>query len=372
MKKFFGDLKFLAIIFVGTFIYGFLGSYLFFDFKNKIDLIFPRLEVKKNIPVTQPAVLPVVIHPSKKTSDRGLYITWYTATDEKKFSQIREAARAAGLNTLVIDVKEELSKPFLELARKHRLSSDLKIQPNHWLYYLTKKLHQEGFIVTARLVVFKDDQLVLVRPDLAVLLKAGGIYRDKRGGRWSDPYAAEARLYNELMAESAAASGVDEVQLDYIRFPAEGAADYIFCPHEKENISKVEIINQFLASVKQRLEKYQVSLAGDIFGVTAWQSENDIKNLGQDLKLMSQYVDVISPMLYPSHFHDGYDGYPNPGAEPYYFIYTGVNKARQILGPGAKTIIIPWIQGFEMKSPNFGPEYILKQIKAARQAGSER
>jgi hypothetical protein len=103
----------------------------------------------------------------------------------------------------------------------------------------------------------------------------------------------------------------------------------------------------------------------DIFGVTAWQSKNDVKNLGQDLKRMGQYIDVISPMLYPSHFHRGYDGYANPGSEPYYFINAGVKKTKEILSEEAVTIV-PWIQGFDMCSPNFGPDYILQQVKACQ------
>jgi len=28
--------------------------------------------------------------------------------------------------------------------------------------------------------------------------------------------------------------------------------------------------------------------------------------------------------------------------------------------------VVPWIQGFNMKSPNYGPEYIREQIRACR------
>lgn len=306
----------------------------------------------------------------KKTSDKGLYITAYVAQSPDRFAGIRKRAKEVGLNTLVIDAKEILSRPFLELARQRKLMDNGQAMPNDWLSKLTKELQDEGFIVTARIVVFKDDHLVLARPDLGVRV-GGDLYRDRKGGKWADPYSDEVRLYNGLIAESAALSGVDEIQFDYIRFPAEGAALQASYPHYKKGISKVDAICNFLKDVKERVGKYNTSLAVDIFGITAWQSSYDVQNLGQDLKKMAKYLDVLSPMFYPSHFHAGYDGYDNPGSQPYYFVNTGIKKAQELLS-GEATILVPWIQGFNLKSPNFGPDYIRQQIKAAKDEKVER
>jgi hypothetical protein len=199
----------------------------------------------------------------------------------------------------------------------------------------------------------------------------GGLYRDRKGGKWADPYADEVRLYNVMIAETAAASGVDEVQFDYIRFPAEGAALSAHYPHAKKEVSKVDIICEFLKEVRERTNKYNTSLAVDIFGVTAWQSKSDIENLGQDLKRMAQYLDVLSPMFYPSHFHASYDGYANPGSYPYHFVNSGIKRSKEILSEEA-TALVPWIQGFNLRSPNYGPHYILEQIRGAGEEGIER
>jgi hypothetical protein len=286
------------------------------------------------------------------------------------FDQIRVESKKCGLNTFVIDAKWQLEKPLLESVKNHQLNSGTTVTPEAWLSKLCQELHQDGFIVTARIVVFKDDHLVIARPDLSIKLPDGSLYRDRKGGRYSNPYSPEVRLFNELIAERAALSGADEVQFDYIRFPAEGAARELSFPEEKNGISRVEIIASFLAGVKKRVSKYNVSLAVDIFGVTAWQSKADIKNLGQDLKVMSQYLDVISPMLYPSHFHAGYDGFANPGSHPYEFLYNGLKRSKEILSQEA-VAIVPWLQGFNMASPNFGPGYIRDQVRAAHELGIE-
>lgn len=306
----------------------------------------------------------------KRISGKGLYITAWTAQNPTRLAYIKRVAKSHGLNTIVVDAKEMISGPISELVKKRQLKADYRVQPDPWLSNLTKKLQEEGFIVTARVVVFKDDHLAIVRPDLTI--KHGNVlYRDKKGGRWVNPYRDEVRLYNALIAETCAVSGVDEVQFDYIRFPAEGTAAYLTFPEEAEQ-TRVEIITQFLKEVRERTEKYNTSLAVDIFGVTAWQSDWDVMTLGQSLEAMSRYLDVLSPMFYPSHFHRGYDGFANPGSEPYYFVNTGVRKALEILASAeAQTKLVPWIQGFNLLSPNYGPGYIKAQVEAAKDEGVE-
>lgn len=310
-------------------------------------------------------------HKTKRMSDRGIYITSYSAQSTKKMEYIKNIMKTRGLNTLVIDVNYLLDPQLIPSIKEHKLNNETKVATFYPLAKLIEEFHKDGFIVTARIVVFKDDHLIIARPDLSVMLPNGKPYRDRKGGHWADPYSKEVRLYKELMAEIAALSGFDEIQFDYIRFPAEGEAKNAVFPHQIKDVTRVDIICQFLADTKERLKKYNVSIGLDIFGVTAWQSKTDIKNLGQDLKQMAKYLDVLSPMLYPSHFHHGYDGYANPGSEPYYFMHTGVKKALEIIS-SETTTLVPWIQGFNLNSPNFGPDYITAQIKACNDAGVKR
>ena len=310
------------------------------------------------------------VHP-KRTSERGIYLTSWSAQSKTKVAYIKHIMKTRNLNTVVVDVNYVIDPVILPLIKAKKLNSNTIIPPQKWLQDFTKDFHDEGYIVTARIVVFKDDHLIIARPDLGVRLPDGSLYRDRKGGYWVDPYSDEARLYKVIMSEIAAASGVDEIQYDYIRFPAEGSAKYAVLPHQKNDVNRVNIICQFLKEAREATSKYNVALAVDIFGVTAWQSKIDIDTLGQDLKKMAKYIDVLCPMLYPSHFHNGYDGIPNPGSEPYYFMNTGIEKSLEILS-GEATVLAPWIQGFNLKSPNYGPEYIRAQVKACRDNGFDR
>jgi len=308
----------------------------------------------------------------KRISDKGIYVTAWVAQTPKRFAELRKTCKAHNINTIVVDVKEMISKDITDLIKKKELKADTKIAPSPWLQKLTSLLHEEGFIVSARIVTFKDDHLAIARPDLAIKMKTGGIYRDRKGGKWVDPYSAEVRLYNTAIAECAALSGADEIQFDYIRFPAEGGTKNMLLSFEDKK-TRVETITLFLKETRERLKKYNVSMAADIFGVTAWQSKTDVVTLGQSVTEMANYLDVLSPMLYPSHFHNGYDGYSNPGAYPYYFVNAGVIKTQSmIMSSEAHTQQVPWIQGFNMKSPNYGPGYIAEQIRACKDAGVNR
>ncbi|MBI5701814.1 hypothetical protein HZC34_08260 [Candidatus Saganbacteria bacterium] len=317
------------------------------------------------------AIPQFVPHKVKILSSKGIYVTSSTAQSKKSLEYIKNILKTRNLDTIVLDVNYIIDKDIIPLIQEKKLHSDTQLKPNTWLKNFTDEMHKLGYIVTARIVVFKDDHLIIARPDLSVMNPGGTIMRDRKGGHWVDPYADEARLYKVAMSEVAALSGVDEIQFDYIRFPVEGNAKYTVFPHQKKDVSRVGIICQFLEETKERLKPYNVSLAVDIFGVAAWQSKNDVENLGQDLKLMAKYLDILSPMLYPSHFHNGYDGFANPGSEPYYFLNSGVKRSLEILS-GEATQLAPWIQGFNMRSPNYGPEYIRAQVKACRDAGVKR
>lgn len=304
----------------------------------------------------------------KKTSERGIYITGTTAQRSAFFKQLRDRAKRVGINTLVIDIKSFLARPFMDLARRHALLSTSSAEASPWLTQLVQNLHAEGFRVSGRIVVFKEDHLVLARPDLGVRNRAtGGTWTDRKGGRWADPYSDEVQHFNFLISLAAAKSGIDEIQFDYIRFPTDGSIGTLSYAHA-DSRSHVKVIMDFLRKVRTGVEPYRTSLALDIFGVTAWQSKVDVLHLGQDLRELSHYLDVVSPMLYPSHFHSGYDGFANPGSHPYYFMNKGVLKSQEILA-GLPVKVVPWIQGFNLRSPNYGSGYIREQIRAIQDTG---
>lgn len=301
-----------------------------------------------------------------KSAQKGVYYTFFTGAIPKKIDSLIENYKSTGLNTLVLDIKdiEGIIGVSIEAQKAIELGACDRIFIKD-LKSLVDKLHKEGIIVSARITVFKDRFLAKKRPDLALRDKNGAIHIENDGINWVNPFSEEVWDYNIDIAEAAIKCGVDEIQFDYIRFPEKGRPDDILVPQYK---AKYNAIEGFLKRAKERLDKYNVSIAIDTFGVMAWNKERDIEIIGQRIWEMAKYVDVICPMLYPSHFDSGFDNHPAPANDPYLFMKRGTEKTQKLL-KGVDVKIVPWIQGFRWRVKNFNEKYVLDQIKAIEESG---
>ena len=82
---------------------------------------------------------------------------------------------------------------------------------------------------------------------------------------------------------------------------------------------------------------------------------------------MAQHCDVLSPMIYPSHFF-GMDGIAHPGDEPAHFIGESMDRF-ELITKGSGVVIRPWLQAFHWRTKTYSPEYIKVQVEVARQKG---
>jgi len=184
---------------------------------------------------------------------------------------------------------------------------------------------------------------------------------------WCDPTNKYIQDYNIDIALELAEKGVDEIQFDYIRFPTLGNLSDAKYSYNFGKMSKDETITLFLKRAYNKISQRNTLLSIDIFGVVAWGKEIDIKRTGQRVESLSKYCDIISPMLYPSHFNNNFDGFSNPADNPYYFIYTGCKK---VIALSKGKTIRPWIQAFKWRITSYNKEYILEEILACRNSGA--
>jgi len=74
-------------------------------------------------------------------------------------------------------------------------------------------------------------------------------------------------------------------------------------------------------------------------------------------------------MVYPSHFHEGVNGYAVPGAHPE-IVGWGTKQAVDVMKrAGSKALVRPWIQAFPWHAPGYDTSYVLREIAQARAAG---
>ncbi|MBI6546936.1 MAG: polysaccharide deacetylase family protein [Cyanobacteria bacterium NC_groundwater_1444_Ag_S-0.65um_54_12] len=297
---------------------------------------------------------------------KGIYCTSTTASFERIFKLAKEL-KAVGGNTVIFDVKDG---PIAFLAK------DAKVRAlSEWDHTITdlpklvERLHASGIHVAARQVLFNDPVLAKKRPDLAIHSKRnpGKVWLEHGKLRWVDPSQPEVQDYNLRLAKELAQSGVDEIQFDYVRFPAQGDTRDCRYTFDETKLAKHEVITGFLRRAREELAPHGMLISIDVYGVIAWNKDIDQRITGQKLEDMAKYVDVICPMVYPSHFYPPFDGFNYPADQPYYFVSQGVERLRQLVGPDCPTIR-PWLQAFPYMVSRFSSTYVAKQLQAARDA----
>jgi hypothetical protein len=301
---------------------------------------------------------------------RGLYLTHYGIGSKLLRNRVLELIAERGLNTLVIDVKGDrgyLSYKYdLPLARE---IGALRIPTIKDIGALVRDLHSRKIYVVGRIVAFKDNLLANAHPEWAIMdTRTGKPWIDNEKLAWVDPFHEEVWRYDIGIARAAAQAGFDEIQFDYVRFPTDGrlSATRYSRPNTLEN--RVKTINRFLETAARELLPYNVYFSADVFGYVPWNF-NDT-DIGQSLPELSQYVDYICLMVYPSGYHLGIPGYRIPVSHPHEVVYLTLEQAKKRLNGQAEKFR-PWLQNFRdygFDRRPFTEEAIRLQIQACKEA----
>ena len=309
---------------------------------------------------------PVLV--SKHFEVRAIYLTGTMAGSAKGLEIVRKW-REAGGNSVVFDIKD--SDGSVSVPTGLPLSPDQKSFPIRNLPKYTAFLHQQGMHAIARIAIFRDEALVAKHPELAVQSRAhGGAWRENGKLAWTDSSNPKVWEYNIALARFAAANGADEIQFDYVRFPAEGDqkdAKFTF-EGQHPGWQRSDAIVHFLQQAQAELKPSGVLFSLDVFGVMAWQRPIDLSHTGQDIAQMAKYCDVLSPMIYPSHFF-GMDGYANPGDAPEHFISESMDRYEKVTASSG-VVLRPWLQAFGWRTKTYSPAYILTQVAVSHAKGA--
>jgi hypothetical protein len=299
---------------------------------------------------------------------RALYLNAWAAGSVRKLQKLIEIANQTEVNSFVIDVKEGGEVSYAtDVKLAQRASAMRNYIPN--VRALLVKLKENGIYPIARIVVFKDPVLATALPEFAVKNADGSVWRDNKGKAWVDSYNKQVWDYNIALAREAVELGFAEVQWDYVRFP-DAPRSYLergIWPAQNGR-TKPDGIREFLLYARAKLDDLDVPVTADVFGLTV-STKGDM-GIGQQWEKMIDAVDVILPMVYPSHFIRGNYGLSNPNAAPYRTIKRSMDDAiaRSKAVPNA-ALIRPWLQAFTLGPPRYGPAHVRAQIEAVYDAG---
>jgi hypothetical protein len=155
---------------------------------------------------------------------------------------------------------------------------------------------------------------------------------------WVDTYSQDVWDYNVAIAKELQDLGVDEIQFDYIRFPSDGPVNRIVHRFKVPGMTTIDALEAFLSRARDGLS---IPIGVDIYGYNGYFVTD---HLGQNMVMLSRYVDVVSAMLYPSHFWKTF--LPNMDYLDRAKIIYQDGSDRTWMNTGRKVIVRPWVQTF--------------------------
>jgi hypothetical protein len=300
---------------------------------------------------------------------RALYVNRFAAQSSKRMRQLIQIADETEINALVIDMKDEFGLNYTpsnaQYARNAGAAGTVRNLPA-----LLDTLRAHKILPIARLVVFKDSVTARVHPEWTIRKQDNSVWRDKKALAWVNPYHHELWDYNIGVAEELAKMGFPEIQFDYIRFPEPYASLPKQVFPDNHGIAKPDVLASFLKEANARLDKVGARTTADIFGLVT--TVGGPLEVGQWWEKISPVVDVVLPMVYPSHYPRGDLGLAVPNAEPYKVLSIALSRARQRdqkLGITSPEHVRPWLQAFTLGKPPYGPAEIEAQKKGTYDSG---
>lgn len=307
---------------------------------------------------------------------KGVYLNIYTIGSSKKMERLINFANTTEINAFVIDVKDDNGVLSFEMEAPKKFGIPVsKNYPIKNIEEFMKKMKENNIYMIARIVSFKDPTYAKANPDKVIISRdTGKPYTNSDGIIWVSAHDRNLWDYNLSVAEEAAKAGFNEIQFDYVRFPASngGKLDTKLNYRNTKNESKPETIQKYLKYAKERLNPLGVYTSADVYGQVGTFSDD--MGLGQHWEAVTQVVDYISPMMYPSHYGNGAYGIAVPDAQPYKTIYhslkDSINRNENVNSPA---VIRPWIQAFTAKWVKgyipYNEKEIREQIKAMNDLG---
>ena len=296
--------------------------------------------------------------------------------DVNKLEKILGIIEATEVNSVVIDVKNDIGlvawKSDIEIV--NTVGSNWNTPMKNFNVLMDYLKSKEVYTI-ARIVAFKDPYFAENKPDHSIQLSAGGVYKDKAGFAWVNPFDEYVWKYVVAISQEAALRGFDEIQYDYIRFP-DNAKYYneITTFPGRNGRDKDEAIEDFLIFAQKALEPYHVHVSADVFGVITHSWDDKPEDIGQTWRKITNNTEYISPMVYPSHYGTGYYGFDVPDQHPYEIIQYASREAIERNAAQRKPAIIrhwyqgftaPWVKGYIL----YEEDAIQKQIIAGVELG---
>ena len=348
-------------------------------------IFLPRLlETSYNVGFTQPGAvtgaIPLteapIVHVTTPSPVKALYMTACVASAPSWRNELKSVIDSTELNAVVIDIKDSTGTVSFptdnpeDRAGRGCVAKDMKT--------FISSLHEAGIYVIGRISVFQDPTYATNHPDLAIKsLSTGGVWRDRKGLAFIDVGAKPYWDRIVTISKDAYSLGFDEINFDYVRYPSDGDLSDIYFSWTVGTSTRAEMLESFFSYLHTNLKSSTPApvISADLFGMTT-SVTNDM-GIGQVFERALPYFDYIDPMVYPSHYVNGWRGFANPAEHPYevvsYAMADGLRREQvwdltQGRATSTSSKLRPWLQDFNLGAP-YGPAEVDAEIKATYDQG---
>ena len=338
------------------------------EYKINQDLSKENATVLKSVIASTPSLIPVpnipVTHIKTPEIVKALYMSGWVAGSDNFRNSLVKIIDETELNAVVIDIKDSTGRISFGIDDpliKQIGSAENRIKN---IRALTALLHSKNIYIIGRISTFQDPYLTKLKPEWAIKkISDGGIWKDKKGLSFLDPTNKNVHDYILSIAKNSYDDGFDEINFDYIRYPSDGNIKDINY-NLASGKTKADNMEEFFKYLSREIKKVNnIPISADIFGLTT-EAKDDM-GIGQVWEKVIPYFDFVCPMVYPSHYPAGTDGYKNPADYPYEVInkalISAVSKTKAINQNITK--IRPWLQDFDL-----GAVYTKDKIQAEMKA----
>src|SRR5690606_24254212 len=127
----------------------------------------------------------------------------------------------------------------------------------------------------------------------------------------------------------------------YIRRPDGPVENMVVpgAPADADGATLEAAVADFARQADERLARYGVGHAASLYGIAADRPTQ----IAQDVPALSQHLDFVSPMIYPSHWGPGEYGVADPNRQPYDIITATLQIWKETVD-GARARIVPWLE----------------------------
>jgi len=329
-------------------------------------------------------------------SVKAVYMSQCVAGSKKIRDVLVQVVDTTELNSIIIDIRDftgKISFPTDNPMLKDAVSKECGAAD---MEAFIDALHAKNIYVIGRITVFQNPHYTSLHPEEAVQKKGGGVWKDYKGLAFVD---VGSRPYWDHVVELSKISyalGFDELNYDYVRYPSDGPMSQTVYTHSAGK-SKGQVLEEFFAYLSQNVrvpmgeEKTIPVLSADLFGMAA--TNYDDMGIGQVLERALPYFDYVSPMVYPSHYPSGFNGYKNVNNNAYNIVKLAMDTASKRVEATTTTVaalthtrlatstpqlyakksyprtkIRPWLQSFNYPV-TYTPAMVEAQIQATYDAG---